>query len=411
MSSMTSVLFGGDNSSPSTSATSWNRINATYPSSWSTSSDTVRATPVGGAFTLTNFYIQIDVAPTTGNSFTFTVVKNGTATAMQVVISDLATSGTDTTNSVSVVAGDTLSLQCTPSGAAPVTSTAQSWNFVVTAPSLTAPLLSSLASASTTVTNYASLTAGHVSSSGWSATETDSQIIVPTAGTINNLYVKLSNTPGSTKSFQFTLVQNGSTTTLDATVSGTGTTASDTTHSVSVAAGDTLTMRSVPTNTPNTPTSIAFGMVFTPTNPGESFFGFGSSVAPSALATAYEQVLGLGNIAWTAAESGRILVPGPCTLKKVYVKLGTAPGGIATRTFALRKAGATSGLTVTISGASTTGNTAADVTYAQGDTIAYISTVSGSPAADTGGVHIGVLLYATPTITTDQSSLLLLGMS
>lgn len=398
--SMTSPLFGGDNSAPSTTATSWNRINATYPSSWTISSENIRAIPLGGAITLSHFYMQLDVAPGSGASYTFTVMKNGSATSLQVVISDLGTSATDTTNSASFAAGDTVSVQCVPSaGTAPATSNAQSWNFVVTAADMTAPILSALAGASTSTTQYASLTAGHLSALGWSATETDSQIIIPTGGTISNLHAKISSTPGTSKSYQFTLMKNGAATTLDLTLSGAVGSGSDTTHSVSVSAGDTLTLRCIPTNTPNSQTSMAFGMVFTPTTPGESFFGFGSANAPSVLATNFEQVLGLGNNSWVATESARALTPGAWTMKKIYVKHGTAPGLGASRTIALRKAGATTALSVTVSDSGTSGNTAADVTYAQGDTIAYVSTLTGLPAADTGGVHVGVLIYAAPSST------------
>jgi hypothetical protein len=327
-----------------------------------------------------------------------TIMKNGVATTLQVIISDTNTFATDTTNSVSYVAGDTLSIQCVPSTTiAPAASSAQSWNVAVTTANLTAPILSALAGASTTVTQYASLTAGHVSALGWSATETDSEIIIPTGGTISDFYVKLSSTPGTSKSYQFTIMQNGSASAIDLTLSGAVGSGSDTTNSISVSAGDVITIRCIPTNTPISQTSMAFGLVFTPTTPGESFFGFGSTNAPSASATNYEQVLGVGNNAWTASESARTMVLGPYTLKKIYVKLGTAPGVGASRTIALRKAGATTALSVTIADANTTGNAAADITYAQGDTITYISSVSGTPVADTGGVHTGVLIYAAPT--------------
>jgi len=333
-----------------------------------------------------------------GSSYTFTVLKNGSSTALQIVISDASTSGTDTSNSVSFAPGDTVSLLCVATGT-PATLTAQSWNFQVTTSDLTAPILSGMGAASTSVTNYGVLTAGHAAAGGWNATETNAQIIVPTSGTLSKLYARMNSTPGTSKSYQFTLVKNGTATALDLTIAGASSTGTDLVNSVSVSAGDTLTIRSIPTGTPNSQTSISFGMVFTPTTPGETFFGFGSSIAPSTSATQYEQVSGIGNLAYAAGESGRTSVLGPYTLKKIYASLGTAPGGAATRTITIRKAGANTGLAVTFTGAATTGNTAADVTYTQGDTITLQSTVSGGPAADVGGVHMGVLIYAAPTIT------------
>jgi len=397
MSTMTSQLFGGDNSAPSTTQTSWNRINATYPSSWTTASENVRQTPVGGSFTLSDFHMELISAPGAGTSYTFTVIKNGSATALAVTISDASTVGNDNTNTVSVVAGDTLSIQATFSGV-PASVASQSWNFKVTTTDLTAPILSSYSAASTSATNYGSLTGGQA---GWTAAEADSQIIVPTSGTISRFYAKLASTPGTSKSYQFTVMLNGSASALDMTITGAVSTGNDVTHSISVSAGDTLTIRSLPTGTPTSQSSIAFGLVFTPTTPGESFFGYGSGAVPANNANNFDQVLAGGNSTWggSGAESSRILVPGPVTLKKVYVKIGTAPGVGTSRTITVRKTSASTALAVTMADASTSGNTAADVTYVQGDTIAYLSSVSGVPAALTGGVHVGVLMYATPTIT------------
>lgn len=398
MSTMISPLFGGDNSSPNAAAVSWNRINASYPSSWSSSSEAIRATPVGGAMTLSNFYMATDVAPGSGFSYTFTIMKNGVATALQVLISDLATSATDSTNSVSYAAGDTISIQCTPSGT-PATLNVQSWNFRVTTSDLTAPILSSTIGASNSVTNYMGLTAGHISAAGWSATEADSQIIIPTSGTLSNMYAKINANPGASKSFQFTLMKNGAATSLDFTISGAASTSgNDTTHVVSVSAGDTLTIRSIPTGTPATQTNMSFGMVFTPTTPGETFVGFGSALLPSVSVTNYEQILGIGNASWSTTESARLLTPGPYTFTKLYVKLGTAPGTGNSRTFALRKAGSTTALAVTIADTNTSGNSSATINYSQGDTISYISSITATPAAATGGVHAGLLIYTAPTI-------------
>src|SRR5689334_12075093 len=142
MSTMTSPLFGSDNSAPSTSVANYNRINATYPASW-TGTEGFRATPIGGALTLSNFYMLLDVAPGAGTSYTFTVMKNGSATALTVTISDAATTATDSTHSVSFAAGDTVSIQSQPTGAV-ATTNLQSWNFLVTTTTLTAPILSSM---------------------------------------------------------------------------------------------------------------------------------------------------------------------------------------------------------------------------------------------------------------------------
>lgn len=402
---MTTVVFGGDNSSPSTGASTYNRINAVYPSSW-TSTESLRSSVVPSAFTLSNFYVELDTAPGAGTSYAFTVIKNGAATSLTATVSDTNTSATSIANSVSFVAGDTVSFQCTPSGT-PASNSRQSWNFLATMNDLTVPMLSGFGAASASATQYTSLGSGHTASTGWSATESDMQIIAPTSGTLSNLRVRFNIAPGSGRSYQYTLMVNGVATALDTTVNGTSTTASDTTHSVNINAGDTLTMRSLPTGTPATASNISFGVMFTPTTPGESFFGFGSANLPSTTATNYEGVNGIGNNSWTASETNRILTLGPYTVKAFYVKVGTAPGSGTARTLTMRQAGANTTAAVTLSDSATTGNVNTTVTYAQGESFALQSTVSGTPAAATGGVHTGVLLYATPTITTSFTPIIM----
>lgn len=65
----------------------------------------------------------------------------------------------------------------------------------------------------------------------------------PCAGTIRNLAITIRTAPGAGKSITFTVMKNGSNTTLAVTISNTDTYAADTTHEISVAAGDLLSLR------------------------------------------------------------------------------------------------------------------------------------------------------------------------
>lgn len=395
MAQVTTPLFGGDNSSLSATGAVYNRINAAFPSSW-TGTESYRASIVSSAFTLSNFHLQIDTAPGTGSGFTFTIMKNGVATSLTLTISDTATSGSDILNSVSFIAGDTISIQCTPASGTPTTPGNEWWNLSVTTSDTTAPIFSGFGSPSTNITAYGGLTAGGQSSTAWSATETDMQIIVPTSGTFTNLYAFLSNAPGTGNAREFTLIKNGVATTLDVSISGTGTTAGDTTHSISVVAGDTLTVRTIPTGTPATSYGISVTCTFTPTNPGETFVGFGSANVPSATTTDYEQILGIGNDSWTTSEAKRILMPGAVTFTALYIKLDTAPGTSGSRTFTLRESSGNTSLTTTLTGTTTTASSTATVNYSQGQSMTFQSDITGTPTAATGGVHAGFLLYSPP---------------
>jgi len=393
---MKCFLFGADNNGPSASGTGeFNRLNSIFPSSWSSNEFFCRlVVPV--AMDLSRFYVQIDTPPGVGKSYAFTVMKNGIATALEVIIADSATSAEDTTHAISFAPGDTVSLRAVPTGTPDVPSN-QYWNIQVDTSGQSAPLLTGLASMSSSLTRYGSMLAGHNSAAGWSATESDMQVIVPTSGTLSNLYVKASGAPGSGNSYELTVMKNGLPTGLQAILADSNTLASDTTHTVSVIAGDSLTIRAVPTSSPSGVTP-SFGVAFTPTNTGENFMGFGSASAPSTTVANFEQLLGIGLGAWNATESARFMMPGPCTLRGLYVKLITPPGLGASRTFTIRKSTGDTVLTATISETDTTASVLANVECAQGDLIIIKSTVSTTPfpAAATGGVHIGLLLYNDP---------------
>jgi hypothetical protein len=344
---------------------------------------------------LSNFHIELANAPGLGKSYTFTVMKNGSPTALEVVIADTATAGTDAGHVDSFIPGDTVSLRATPSGTPGGTGN-HYWNFQVSTGGGVAPLLTGLSSPSTSLVSYGSMLAGHNAAAGWSSTESDLQVVIPSSGTLSNLYTNLSTAPGNSKTYTFTVMKNGSATTLENVLTGAAIlSGSDTIHTVAVAAGDTLTIRSTPTSSP-AGTTPAFGLTFTPNNTGENFMGFGSANAPSATVANYEQMLGIGNQAWAASESGRYMMPGPCTLRGLSVKLITAPGVGNSRTFTIRKSTGDTALSVTISGASTTGSISGNVECAQGEFVMLKSAISGTPAAATGGVHAGLLLYNDP---------------
>jgi hypothetical protein len=62
--------------------------------------------------TVSNFRVKIDIAPT-AKTRTFTVVKNGSVTAVTCTVVVASTTCADTSNSVAFAAGDTISIQST----------------------------------------------------------------------------------------------------------------------------------------------------------------------------------------------------------------------------------------------------------------------------------------------------------
>jgi hypothetical protein len=75
---------------------------------------------------------------------------------------------------------------------------------------------------------------------GQGATESSVEGIVPVAGTISNLRVQVTSSPGGTTSRTFTLLRNGSPTALSCTIGSAPITCSDTTDQVSLSAGQRI---------------------------------------------------------------------------------------------------------------------------------------------------------------------------
>lgn len=381
----------------STTVSNYWFISSSFSETTASTTESLREIPFPNTFTVSNLYVQVQTAPGAGNSFTFTVVKNGVATALAVTISGTNNSGTDATDSIIFNAGDTISLQSTPGG----TPTAPgNWYFNLTADSGSGNsygciLGSNINGPSNVATNYTQLFGGNTAT--YDTTEANVECLIATAGTLSNMYVVLSASPGTSKSYAITVNQNGSGSALGPTISGANTTGSDTTDTISISAGDSVSIQTVPTGIPTSP-RIGWGIQWNPTNNGESVYGFGNPVAPSTSVSNYEQVLGPGRGSYNATESLRPNVPGPYTITNFYVKIGTAPGGAANYAYTLRKNSGATALSVTVSGANTTGNiTGQSVSFNQGDTLDLQVTPSSTPASTTGGVHTGFVIYIAPT--------------
>lgn len=391
---MKCFLFGADNNGPDSNQVECNRLNATFPSSWTGISALSRATMVLPVdMDLSNFFVQLTNPPGAGTSWEFTILKNGSVTPVTVVIADTATSGSDATHIVSFSAGDTVAVQSTPTGT-PGSTNEMYWNIQVGSAGHVAPLLTGLAQASSSVTQYGVMLAGHGVSTGWSTTEQNMQVVVPSDGALTSMYVNLHTAPLSGRSYQFTVMKNGAPTSLQVVVADTATQASNTTTALPVAAGDTLSLECDPTGSPAAAVP-SIGISFVPNRAGENFMGFGSANLPSTTGVTYEQLLGNGNNGWVASDN-RYMIPGPSTIRGLYVKLYTAPGAGKSWTFTLHKSTGDTALAVTIADTNTSGFVLGNVECTQGEEIILEATPTNSPAAATGGVHAGLLLYNDP---------------
>lgn len=377
--------------------------NSAVPSETATRSSWPVGSPVWGASeanartliptagTIKNLYVKTSTNPTPGQ-YTFTLVLNGTPTALTCAITAGNTSCNDLTHSFSVAQGDTLSIQSTPASSPAIIADIQA-----------SIMLTSTVAGESAIVGASNGTLGQVADVFWNvqggassnATETNRSQVMPTNGAISELWISLTASPGggSGESYTFTLMKNGSATSQTCTVSNAATTCNDVAHSVSITAGDLISLKQSNANTPNSARG-RWGVKWVPTIDGESVQLAMNTAAGTANSTTFNSAS--GNTTWSATESAKYQIGQACTVKKLYMSYGTAPGGSLNRVLAVMNGGASTGVTCTVTGAATTCN---DTTHSQAITAG--TTLSVRDIAD-NGVAAGV--YRSGFVTSIDAS-------
>ena len=220
--------------------------------------------------------------------------------------------------------------------------------------------------------------------STWSVTENSRTQCVSTPGTIDSLYVELTDDPGtSPDAYTFTLRKNGADTTLTCTITANDTSGSDVVHSVAVVAGDVIDIKCEPLNSPSVAPAAQWVMRFTGTNAAESLIL--GHVAAVETETRYTFV-SVGNPASSTTENDfRQVCPTAGTIKNLYANLSADPGTSPDAyTFTLRKNGADTLLACTIVANNVAGSdTTHGIAVVAGDvltlSVAPVSTPSATP--------------------------------
>jgi hypothetical protein len=390
---------------PSTTATSWLGMGFNWAAAANTGAESNVASVVVSPITVSNMFVRLVTASGASGSYTYTLMKNGVATSLAVIMNNVTT-GSDTIDSVSYSAGDTWSVQVTVSGT-PVASGVPS--VFVEINGVQQLISTTAATISNAVATYYTL-----QGSTSSTTNTSFGSIIPTAGTINNLYFH-TTAPGAAKSYTCTLVINGVDSALTSVNTGAGVTDSnDSTHSVSVSPGDVVYWRIDPSGTP-TAARVAIAANFNPTTDGESIQTF--SMTGTLATTAPNQFTGIGGGGLAPNTSAPIRNNQMGTafdVKKLYVSHSVAPGTGASYTTTMNFNAASTALTVPITDSATTGN---DTTHTLTG-LAVPNVLGPNTLASTGTVPTasqiswGYVTYRAPVVAAGatSSTLLLLGV-
>lgn len=351
---MQTPIFGGIDFALDDTDTEYNVLSG--GTGWmATESTRINVIPSAGV--IKDLRIRLNGAPGADKSYVFTLRLNGAPTTLTATVTgDTAVTANDTSHDVTVAAGDYVSLECNPDGTPTVRDAYWSTMFEATV----AGESIMLGSSTSVQDDQARFTTPMASVESWDDTENDRRTVMPTAGTIKNLYVRLNADPGTDPdAYRFTLRKGGASQTLTCTITADDVTGSDTTHSVAVAAGDIITFMVEPLNGPAVePATAGWGFTFVPSLVGESVVLGCVDRALDQNLDDYMYVVGYG--APDTIESGYYSINQECIISKLYVLLSAAPGAGNSYTFTIRESGADTSVTTYVGVADTTGNSASD---------------------------------------------------
>jgi hypothetical protein len=338
--------------------------------------------PIYGYFS--NLYVSFPTTITQG-TYTISLNLNGSPTTLSCIVQSGAQTCNDTTDIVHVTPGNLVAWGIAPSG----TPTAQTAQLQISATFTSdvgqeSPIFKGISNGpSTTAINYVPV---GVASAGASSTEAPAETVIPTGGTIDQLYIDVITAVGTGATFTYTLMKGGSPTALTCTTAVNGTSCSDLVDSVSVIQGDVISIQTCPSNTATCPAGsvpgtfkiFGVGMRWVPTTSNEAILMTEAIAKPATNATNYG--LASGSTTNASTEVDLNLVPIGMTVKDLTVSQSPAPGGSTTRTITLREGTGTQG------SVGTPGNVACTVTSA-----ATTCTDNTNTFAATAGTFINMM--------------------
>jgi hypothetical protein len=328
---------------------------------------------------LANWYIQLSAAPGAGKSYRFRLLVNGAYSDLDITIADTATSGSDLVNSAVVSAGDVIWVICTPSGT-PAEAYAR-WYITFTADLAGETLILGSAVCNYGATRYSQLSTVN---GGTGQVEALTYQVIPVSGTLRNLYVVLTGSPGGgARTYRFTVRVNGASSALTCDIVGAETSGSDEVHDVAVSPGDIVDLMIEPLNSPNQSPNAAVGVCFAPDSAGNALILGGTQNSPSQVTPQGIQIwTGFYNVPWHNVGSYVWQASGATALANLNVLVQNAPGSGKSWEFAVYINGVESALKCTVADLATAGsNTTDKVEVNAGDLVELVTTPSGGPAS------------------------------
>jgi hypothetical protein len=352
--------------------------------------------PIAGTFQ--NLYVRLSAAPGGSATRNMALYANGSPQALAVAFGSADTQQIDNADSFHAAAGDNGAWHWTeantPAAAGPV--------------QIGCVFLSDAANESVIWGSGSTEVSGGTwympfGGSQLDTTEAGVSVLMPTSGTIDKLYVRISVAPGTGNSFTYTLMKNGVATGLTCTISDANTTASDTTaaHAVTVGQADTISVRQTQSGTvPDT--RAFFGCRWVPTYPGEvPVFSHWFNNAPTANVDNFFNLSGQTSTAADTEANAYNILPCACAIKKLTIKTSVPPGTGKSLALSLRANGATpaNGPAITLNDSTQSGADNVNVYYGSPADLVAMLLHPSSTATTTSQIKVSaVVVYQPPTL-------------
>ena len=353
------------------------------------------------ALELSNFRVELQTAPGTGDTRIFTIFHGLVDTGITVTFG-ATDSGvkSDLSNTYSVPADGAIYMKDTQTGV-PSTSGIK-WSVMIESDDDAKTALMGHCMALTSTTVYLSF-AGVMLDAG-SATENDHEMVVPCDGTIKDFRINLQLAPGSSKSRTFTVRKNGSDSSLSVDVINLQFQNSDS-GSESVSQGDVLAVKHTAANSP-TVSNAAWSLTFTPDNRGDFIIGSARAIGHNTLATRFESAQAPRRRVLVNANLSEQLC-GDFDITGLTVDLDTAPGSGNSYTYEPAVDGSATGTALVISDTATSGSQSQSVTVSAGSALAVRVTPASVP--DSGQTTISYIGFIDDPAPPSGVSVMMMG--
>lgn len=292
-----------------------------------TPAQTYAVVAADGAFS--SLRVELEGDPGAGNSWTFSIYVDGSATSVTCTISNAETNCTDLVNSVAVTAGQLINIQIDPDSTPDAPSSGAGLSVMWTPDTDNETIFLG----SDPADHGSGLTDGN-----WimpfgncydDSNEIDRQLFFPTDGTLKDMYFELDTDLAAGEVATFTVYKNTIATSLTCTITGAGGTevdCNDTSNDVDIAAGDLVAVLVSITNGPFAGEFTSWGFVFVPDVNGEFILPMTTDNAFNATDTRFVSLI--SDSAPITNENNRAAPMSAFTVKNMYTKLAVDPGAV-----------------------------------------------------------------------------------